>query len=411
MKRKLLQQMRNEWRSNIWMCVELVITGLVLWGIFSTFIFLDRLHQEPEGYDISDIYVGYTGCVSRDAATYKPYADSLHNRFTDLETLLANLSNNPYVESLGAGNNALPYTWNYSGNMFAADINGTRQTYTGNLRHMTPELVRTLRMTGVSGETTEQLAEMIENGQTILSLHDGAKDENDPMEWRGRDAFWTYDSTRVEHIGAIIKGIRRNDYEPIFNGMILQKLPASWFPEHVAIRVKPGKGSDFMASLKSEDLEFGNVYLSTVTDIKDLRDRAQMNVSNDLSTLTVSTLFILAAVFLGFLGTFWFRTQQRVPELALRRVNGATRRDLFRRLLGEGMLMLAGTLPFIAAIGALILYKVDLSDVIGSGVTSAIGWSGLPCAAAALALMITAGLTYPALKAMKVNPAEALKDQ
>ena len=30
MKRKLIQQMRNEWRSNIWMMVELAIVAIVV---------------------------------------------------------------------------------------------------------------------------------------------------------------------------------------------------------------------------------------------------------------------------------------------------------------------------------------------------------------------------------------------
>ena len=33
MKRKLLSQMRNEWRSNVWMTVELVVVGTVLFAI------------------------------------------------------------------------------------------------------------------------------------------------------------------------------------------------------------------------------------------------------------------------------------------------------------------------------------------------------------------------------------------
>ena len=34
MKRKLIQQMRNEWRSNIWMMVELAIVAIVVWAMF-----------------------------------------------------------------------------------------------------------------------------------------------------------------------------------------------------------------------------------------------------------------------------------------------------------------------------------------------------------------------------------------
>lgn len=411
MKRKLIQQMRNEWRSNIWMCVELVITGLVLWAIFSTFAFLIDIHEGPRDYDLTDIYTGYVSTIDEDMSTYKAYPDSLHNEFTDFATLLANLRNNPHVESLGAGNNAMPYSYNYSGNAFSADIDGKRQNYGGNLRHMSPDLVRTLRMTGLNGETTEELAEMIENGQTLISTFFNSRYDGNPLEWRGRDVFWSYDSTRVEHIGAVIAGIRRSDYEPIFNGVIIQQVPSDWIPDQVAIRVKPGHGAAFMESLRGEDLEFGNVYISNMQSIEQRRDQAHMSINQTIRTLTVSAVFVLTAVFLGFLGSFWFRTQQRVPELALRRVNGATRGDLFRRLLGEGILVLGMALPFIAGIGAVILLRTDMAAELNMPISTSSLWAGLPCSLAALALMIAAGILFPASKAMKVNPAEALKDQ
>ncbi|MDE6277659.1 MAG: hypothetical protein K2M06_06075 [Muribaculaceae bacterium] len=411
MKRKLIQQMRNEWRSNIWMCVELVITGLVLWAIFSTFAVLLHMHQDPEGYDLTDIYAGNTGTLGEGAITFTPYPDSLHNEHTDFETLLTNLRNNPYVESVGAGNNALPYSYNYSGNLFEANINGERQQYGGNLRHMTPDMVRTIRMKGLNGETTEDLAQMIADGQTIISLFEASRYEGNPLEWRGRDVYWSYDSTRIEHIGAIVAGIRRTDYEPIFNGMILQRQPEQWVPDQVAIRVKPGKGREFMESIKAEDLEFGNVYITNLQSIEQLREQAHMNANEVIRTMTVSAIFVMTAVFLGFLGSFWFRTQQRVPELALRRVNGATRSDLFRRLLGEGMLILMMALPFVAGLGGLLLYRTDISAELNIPFPNYILWTGLPCAIGALGLMICAGILFPASKAMKVNPAEALKDQ
>ena len=57
MKRKLISQMRNEWRSNVWMTVELIIVGVVLWVIFTAFGTIIHMHQSPKGIDFSDIYM------------------------------------------------------------------------------------------------------------------------------------------------------------------------------------------------------------------------------------------------------------------------------------------------------------------------------------------------------------------
>lgn len=412
MKRKLLQQMRHEWRSNIWMSVQLLVTGLVLWFIFSALAMISHIHQTPQGYDLTDVYVADLRMIPESASGYKPYEDSLHSVVTDRENLFASLRNNPYVESMGMGNNAMPYNYNFSGNSLSANIDGKRQEYMGNLRHMTPELVRTIRLTGINGETPEQMAQMLADGNTFISLVEYDSPDLDPMQWNGRDVFWSYDSTRVEHIGAVIKGIRRSDYEPLFRGVIVMRFPETWaLGDDLVIRVKPGKGREFMESLTAEDCEYGNVYITNLRSSQQMRERNEMNWTSTIRTISVSLVFILVAVFLGFLGTFWFRTQQRVPELALRIVNGATSMDLFRRLLSEGLLILLATAPFILGVGALILSRVDVQELSGVPTGSFFIWIGLPCAVAALALMICAGIVIPAAKAMKLDPAQALKEQ
>lgn len=50
--------------------------------------------------------------------------------------------------------------------------------------------------------------------------------------------------------------------------------------------------------------------------------------------------FLLLNIFLGLLGTFWFRTQQRRSEIALHKAHGASDMSIFVRLISEGLLLL-----------------------------------------------------------------------
>ena len=52
------------------------------------------------------------------------------------------------------------------------------------------------------------------------------------------------------------------------------------------------------------------------------------------------TFLLLLNIFLGLLGTFWFRTQQRRGEIALHKAMGATDGAVFGRLMSEGMFLL-----------------------------------------------------------------------
>lgn len=407
MKRKLIQQMRNEWRSNLWMTVELVIVGLVLWGVSSVFAAIIYLHQPSKGLDLNNIYFAEVGCVDRSASTYKEYPDSAHNVYTDLATLLDGLRSNPYVESLGTGTNALPYNFNYSGWMLNANIGDSVQHYVGNMRNMDPDMVRTLRLTGVNGETPDELAKAVEEGKMLISTHEQSYYNNNPELWANHEAYTKPDST-IYNLGPLIHGIRRSDYEPVFNGTLVAD--NEWFPSMMALRIRPGMGRRFMESLRADQLEYGNVYVYNFQDIEDRKASAHLRVNNMVRNLTACAVFVLAAVFLGFLGTFWYRTQQRVPELALRKVNGATDTDLFRRFISEGLLLLTMSAPFIIAFIALLLTQIDL-QVIFQAVPKSLAWAMIPVTFAVLAIMIIAGVWLPARKAMKINPAEALKDQ
>lgn len=66
-------------------------------------------------------------------------------------------------------------------------------------------------------------------------------------------------------------------------------------------------------------------------------------------------------IFLGVIGTFWFRTQHRRREVALRMAMGSSRRGIFLRLMGEGILLLT-----VAAIPALIIaFNVGIAELVG----------------------------------------------
>ena len=50
--------MRNEWRGNLWMIIQLVIVSIILWYLFISVFALVNMRMRYTGYDVSDIYVG-----------------------------------------------------------------------------------------------------------------------------------------------------------------------------------------------------------------------------------------------------------------------------------------------------------------------------------------------------------------
>ena len=405
--------MRNEWRSNIWMTVELLVVGVVLWVVFSILLSIISLHKAPEGADFDNLYTGWIGSVDEDNEGYVPY-DENHDNSTDLEMIVAKLRSNPYVEVVGLGANMLPYDYSYWGDEISARIDTSEQAYSGNLRTYNPDAVRAIRLTGISGESTEELAAMLERGDYLVSTREEYWGDGicEPERWRGVDAHASYDSTQIMHIGAVINGIRRMDYERC-NGVIIK--PLQNMPSQMVIRVAPGSDREFLASLGADDLEHGNVYVSGLTSLADRRETAHRDVNVVIRNIAVCALFVLISIFLGFLGTFWFRTRQRVPELALRKVNGATDADIFRRCISEGLLLLV--IPALIMAAAVIwgtdyLVGFDFGHHIsGFDYDKSMFRLAALISVVSMALMIVAGIAIPARKAMKVEPAQALSEE
>ncbi len=101
-----------------------------------------------------------------------------------------------------------------------------------------------------------------------------------------------------------------------------------------------------------------------------------------------------------------------MSEIAVRMVNGATRGEIFRRLISEGLLLLTIVTPLAALCDWLLchyemsnhVYWFDYFDLSRYIITVVATYL-------LMALMIVLGIWFPASRAMKIEPAIALKDE
>ena len=156
--------------------------------------------------------------------------------------------------------------------------------------------------------------------------------------------------------------------------------------------------------------QVGNLYLLDITPFSHLREICELEDMNEWKTQLCVLGFLLLNIFLGVIGTFWYRTQQRRKEVALRLAMGSSRRGIFSYLMYEGILLL--TLAALPA--AVIVFYIGYAELVDVGKMpfDAVRFlSALVLTWMLMALMIVAGIWYPAYGAMKVHPAEALHDE
>lgn len=155
-------------------------------------------------------------------------------------------------------------------------------------------------------------------------------------------------------------------------------------------------------------LRIGNYYIGSVESFGDIRRKFQAGQVQQLTNTGMVIIFLMLNIFLGVLGTFWFRTSQRTSEIALRMSVGATRRDVFNRIIAEGELLLLLVTPVAALIDWLITHY-ELTMYYHGYYAHVRFFGSVLITWAVLAVMIALSSFIPARRAMKISPAEALK--
>ena len=416
MQKKLFTQIRNEWRGNLWLALELLVVSVVMWYIIDLLYCRLATYLEPRGFNTEHCYLIRMGRLTDKSPDYRPDSKTAD----DIRTLVDRLSHRPEVEAVSLSQNSYPYNGSNSSNPVEYDTLRTNSYVVRRL--VTPDFVRVFRYRGMQGETPDQLAEMLRRGDILASDNLFSRYGVRLTSLAGKDGFHLFgDTTMNFRLGASLQPVRYDDFEQarfcstfLFNLEELDRMGGGGYiniDNELCVRVRPDQDRDFIERLKADSeaqYRIGNVYISDVRSFADIRRNYQQREMNQLRNYCIGMGFLLLNIFLGLLGTFWFRTQQRRSEIALHKVSGATDRAVFARLLSEGLLLLLiVTVP--ALIIDLNLAKAELNSW-RNGTT--LEWDRLLlCAGAAFVLtglMIVIGIWYPARRAMRIQPAEAL---
>lgn len=416
---QLLKQIWNERRSNGWLWTELLIVFVVLWFVVDWTYVTARTYYEPVGFDITDTYYLELSLKNNKSDSYIPKDKKSTTLGQDITELTNRLRRLPEVEAVSVSSNARPYIGSNSGMMLRIDTivrNPLR-------RPMTPDFFQVFRYQSADGRGYQPLVQALKNGNVVVSENLWPDDFKGDRTLLGREVVNVDDSTEVFKIGGVSTKVRYNDFWPNYSDRYIAiafpekemaGLNGEFYPSNmeVCLRVKPGTAKDFpehLMNLSSSQLSVGNLFILKVHDYENIRNDFQQGSYNQVQVRFWMMGFLLMNILLGIVGTFWFRTQHRRSELALRVAVGSSRMQLWNRLNSEGLMLLSlAALP-----AAVICYNIghlDLTDgymewgIVRFLITFAISYF-------LMALMILAGIWFPARQAIRIQPAEALREE
>lgn len=415
MKRELFKQMRNSWRDNFLLVLALTIVLVAVW-VISVQLWgqIGGLFQS-RGFDPEDVYVIGLENISPESPDFIDYGEEATAMKTDdRKSIIRQIRSSSNVEYAAWSNNAVSYNMSWWGNMIYLDDGVDSIGYSGNFRYASPDMALVMRYVSHSGKSPEELANMLRKGELLVSNRYGEGIRSlGPEDMVGRRVYEHGDTTKKYRVADEIDFVKRTDYEIPFSGTVIVPVddenPTN--VSNIAIRVKPGAGRAFLDEYDRTPAmqRHRNLYVANLSKLTDMADTAHKEVSLEARMLVGVMLVFLLIILLGLLGIFWFRVQQRVQEIAIRKVCGASKTDIFRRILGEGMILLA----FAFVLGCGIMWSaVKFGYIKGiAGVsTEVIVYTGL-AALVLVAVGITLSLIWPASRAMRIEPAIAIKDE
>ncbi|MCM1520716.1 MAG: ABC transporter permease [Lachnoclostridium sp.] len=428
--KRLFAQFMVEWRSNLWLVVELVIVSAVLWFVIDHMNLSLSIKFEPDGWNTTNTFRIVVKSISQDSPNFVapellPGEDentAFHKMLrANHDELMRRLRAVEGVEAVTLAS-FHPHCYNFWGRGFnlkaePGDTADIQSTFGINFIEVYGDYAQVYDLHGLNGETPQDIDRSLADGMFVITgnvfVPSGIKGET----LKNRPAYPTGAPEEERKIGAAIPVFKRAQYEKAQFGTAIVTEPKLTQRSEIemGVRVDPEKAATFIHDLRNnhpELAQIGNIYISTITSAEDVAASLNRSYEITLRSLTLGIAFLLMTIFLGLLGTFWFRTQQRVSEIAIRMVNGATQGSIFARLISEGLIMLLLSIPFSAAlVWTMIHYElVETLWYYPSTIwtRATIEYAGV---ISLMALTIIAGISIPARKAVKVQPVDVLRGE
>lgn len=415
----LLKRIWNERKSNAWLWIELFIVFIILWFIVDFGYTSFRIYTKPNGYNIDNTYLIRVNVLSPQSEFYIP-ADEKHTTTgEDLLSLVERLRRHPDIEAVSLSEGSHPYNWNnYGGRLKYDTINMSvfRRT-------VTPDFFNVFLYENIDRSGSRSLAEALSGNSIVVGadiMPDGTLYGN---ELKGLTFYYPDDTTTHLRIGAVTKPVKYYDFDPgawsqFYSNELKETDIAAkdgtdiTFLE-LCIRAREGTSPDFARKLLEDSPRLyitGNCYIMSVQPFSQIRESFLSYNLKEFESYGYIAFFLIVNIFLGIIAAFWFRTQQRCEEMGLRVALGSTPTGLRKMLIYEGVLLLL----IILIPALLVCYTIGYSQLT---VVSEAEWEASRFLVAAcitfflIIIMIILGILYPARQAMKVKPAEALRDE
>jgi putative ABC transport system permease protein len=395
----------NRKRINFLVTLEIFFSFLVVFAVIVFAVYYTDNYRRPLGFDYQNVW--YIGVERRAGSGDKDKQQQLETS----KRLLAALREFGEVES-AAGVWGAPYSNGDWGS--GRDDKKTGKSISFGCNAVTDDLKGVLGLRMVSGRWFGKEDDGASYNPVVINrkLARDLFGDEDPV---GKDISDPEDKKKVETrvIGLIddfrkkgefagLSGyaIYRNDltFRPGARGNIQGDPPRS-----LLIKVRPGTTAAFEEKLLARLQTEAKDWSFSIKPLVDMRASVFQEYLVPMAAFGLVAGFLLIMVGLGLTGVLWLNVTQRTKEMGLRRAKGATRRRIYKQILGE--LFIVTTIGLL--VGTLVVVQFPLLDLMGFA-SPEVYTASIFISLGLIYLLTTVCGLYPSLLATRIHPAEAL---
>ena len=237
-------------------------------------------------------------------------------------------------------------------------------------------------------------------GKTLLEQKPGTKTES----FFGRQG----NPNRVMKIVGIIENFRHDGEYASLSPYLIQRhslVASTKILRTILLKVKPGTERIFEAKLNLQLRGIRSDWGYNISRMVDTRDDKLSVDTIPLKILAILASFLLVMVAFGLFGVLWQNTTQRISEFGLRRAVGADSGHIYRQIVIEQLLLSSLAM----AVGLVLLIQLPLTKVAGEFANWQVFGIAVGVAMVSIYVMSILCSLYPAWRASKLSPTEALQ--
>lgn len=427
--RHLLKLIRNQRKSNIWIGLELLIVYVCVWYIVDYCWAAGNVWFAPTGWDTGHTYrceLRLSGDDLSDEGGGEENLFAVQNE--EFFRIVDQIRKYGPVESVALMNHCSPY----SAFINKFPVNQGRDTVESVRWEVTTDFFRVFDC--LDREAAQRI-DSLRPGCKIAVINQTMADRLFPgvdasgkyvsehyinYEMRQINGNWQSEKREVDermYIAGVVPALRANEFErdrpAYFKLMTGRDLNMNLYFLAICLRVRPEEDHGFAERFRRELAPHLTARTYKFLEIRPMSEYRRLTVKpqvNALRTRTVLLFFLFTNLFLGVIGTFWVRTRRRRHELGIRMALGSTKGQLRRLMVGEGLVLLSlAMIP--AIIICLNMVFTELPDTTYMDLTPGRVVAGFLITTLLSALMVTAGILYPASVSANIQPAEVLHEE